>query len=398
MNKKIGILTFHYAHNYGAVLQAYALKTKLGRMGYEAEVLNYQNKYIARLYRRGIHIDYWRRDILPNRWGRLAKLAGEQRYGKKEWLRQWQAFEQFIHTKLMDDSGAKTTSSPTLSLAQVAGSDCDTYILGSDQIWARELTHGLDPVYFGQFAPQKRRISYAASVPNGDIPEGEKPFFREYLCKLSHISVREEHLAEELRELLGRDVTTVIDPTLLLERQDYEELLRETPLESKPYVFAYYVVENPTLTQMARVAARKLGCKLVELHYQRTPDRDRELTDTRELLDVEYVYDAGPQEFLTYIRDAQMVMTNSFHGTVFSILFGRKFYSVYEENGRIENLLDFLQLGERHLAGEEDFRPEQDIDYGNTGKLLQEYRRKSEEFLDIALREKVYTRDVFGRD
>lgn len=379
MNKKVGILTFHYAHNYGAVLQAYALKTKLTRMGYDAEVLNYQNKYIARLYRKGTHIDYWKRDILPNRWGRLAKLAREQRYGKKEWLRQWQAFEQFIHTKLMDDL------SP-LSLAQVAECDCDTYILGSDQIWARELTHGLDPVYFGQFAPQKRKISYAASVPNGDIPEGEKPLFKEYLSKLSHVSVREESLAEELRGLLHTEVSTVVDPTLLLEREDYEDLLYGQPLETEAYLFAYYVVENPILTKLARIAAKQMGCKLVELHYQRTKERDAELEQTGEQLDVEYVYDAGPQEFLTYIRDAQMVMTNSFHGTVFSILFGKKFYSVYEKNGRIENLLDFLELGERHITAEEDFHPEQEIDYANSGKLLQEYRRKSEEFLEKALR------------
>lgn len=386
MSKKIGILTFHYAHNYGAVLQAYALKTKLKRMGYEAEVLNYQNKYIARLYRTGTHIDYWKRDILPNRWGRLVKLAREQRYGKKEWIRQWQAFEQFIHTKLMDDSGAKVADSTALSLVQVAECDCDTYILGSDQIWARELTHGLDPVYFGQFAPQKRKISYAASVPNGDIPEGEKPLFKEYLSKLSHVSVREESLAEELRGLLHTEVSTVVDPTLLLEREDYEDLLYGQPLETEPYLFAYYVVENPILTRLARIAAKKMGCKLVELHYQRTKERDAELERTREQLDVEYVYDAGPQEFLTYIRDAQMVMTNSFHGTVFSILFGKKFYSVYEKNGRIENLLDFLKLGERHITAEEDFHPGQEIDYANSGKLLQEYRRKSEEFLEMALR------------
>lgn len=69
--KKIGILTFHNAHNYGAVLQAYALKTKLNRMGYKAKILNYQNPYIARLYRKGIHIDFWKRDILPSRWGKV---------------------------------------------------------------------------------------------------------------------------------------------------------------------------------------------------------------------------------------------------------------------------------------------------------------------------------------
>ena len=75
--KKIGILTFHNAHNYGAVLQAYALKTKLNRMGYKAKILNYQNPYIARLYRKGIHIDFWKRDILPSRWGKVFHEVGD---------------------------------------------------------------------------------------------------------------------------------------------------------------------------------------------------------------------------------------------------------------------------------------------------------------------------------
>ena len=86
--KKIGILTFHNAHNYGAVLQAYALKTKLNRMGYKAKILNYQNPYIARLYRKGIHIDFWKRDILPSRWGKVFHEEGENLYGLKEWKNQ----------------------------------------------------------------------------------------------------------------------------------------------------------------------------------------------------------------------------------------------------------------------------------------------------------------------
>ena len=145
--KKIGILTFHNAHNYGAVLQAYALKTKLNRMGYKAKILNYQNPYIARLYRKGIHIDFWKRDILPSRWGKVFHEVGENLYGLREWKNQWTAFEKFIGEKLLDGQEKK------LTLDDLAKEQCDVYILGSDQIWARELTHGFDPAYFGQFAP-----------------------------------------------------------------------------------------------------------------------------------------------------------------------------------------------------------------------------------------------------
>jgi hypothetical protein len=380
VKKKIGILTFHYAHNYGAVLQAYALKTKLQQMGYDAQVMNYQNKYIARLYRRGIHIDFWKRDILPSRWGRIAKLIREQHYGRREWQKQWQAFEQFIREKLIGSQETKV-----LTLGELEQKGCDVYILGSDQIWARELTHGLDPAYFGQFAPDASKISYAASVPNGDIPEAEKPLFAAYLKKLSAVSVREERLAKELEELLGKKVTTVVDPTLLLKREDYDTLLQDKPIVAEPYLFVYYVVESPKLTALARKAAAMTGYRLVELHYHKTPEREKELRKTGEDVRTTYVYTAGPGEFLTYLRDAKMVMTNSFHGTVFSILFGKKFYSVYETNGRIGNLLHFLGLEERHITGEAQLDPDAELDYRDTEAKLNAYRQVSVDYLKKAL-------------
>ena len=243
--KKIGILTFHNAHNYGAVLQAYALKTKLNRMGYKAKILNYQNPYIARLYRKGIHVDFWKRDILPSRWGKVFHEVGENLYGLREWKNQWTAFEKFIGEKLLDGQEKK------LTLDDLAKEQCDVYILGSDQIWARELTHGFDPAYFGQFAPGCKKISYAASVPNGSIPEAEQAYFEQALKSLAHISVREEKLARVVEKLTGKEVTTVVDPTLLLERADYEDLLYEEPLVAEKYILAYFVVEDELLGKCA---------------------------------------------------------------------------------------------------------------------------------------------------
>jgi hypothetical protein len=144
-------------------------------------------------------------------------------------------------------------------------------------------------------------------------------------------------------------------------------------------------VENPVLTEIAREAARRTGLKLVELHYMRTQEREQECKETRKSLDAQYVYDAGPREFLTYIRDAQLVLTNSFHGTVFSILFEKKFYSVYETNGRIENLLGFLGLSDRHITGKEQLKPEEAIAYADAAERLEAYRHVSESFLTEAL-------------
>jgi hypothetical protein len=351
------------------VLQAYALKTKLKNMGYDAVVLNYRNPYIAKVYRKVLHIDFWKRDILPSRWGKVLKEVRDVFYGLPEWKRQWQVFETFITDRLLEGD------SRVLKSEDVEQSDCDLFILGSDQIWARELTHGMDPVYFGQFAPERVKISYAASVPDGTIPEAEKPYFKEYLKSISSISVREEKLAESLRTLTGRNVETVIDPTLLLERADYEPLLTKNPRKTEDYILAYYVVESEVLQRCAKAASRLLNCELLEIHYKKTPTIKGE----------NMILDAGPGEFLSCIRDAKLVMTNSFHGTVFSILFRKKFYSVYQQNGRIENLLEFLDLTDRHICREEEIRVEQEIDYTQSESRLAEYRRKSIGFLERAI-------------
>lgn len=364
--KKIGILTFHCAHNYGAVLQAYALKTKLNNMGYEAKVLNYRNHYIARLYRKIIHIDFWKRDILPSRWGKVLREIGEDFYGLREWQRQWSVFEKFITERLLDGQGK------VLTLDDLAKEQCDVYILGSDQIWARELTHGFDPAYFGQFAPECKKISYAASVPNGKIPEAEQAYFSQALKSLAHISVREEKLAQAVEKLTGKEVTTVVDPTLLLEKPDYEELLHEERLVQEEYIFAYFVVENEMLSKCAKRAAEVLGYRLIELHYKKTPKINGE----------NMIFDAGPGEFLTYIRDAELILTNSFHGTVFSILFQKEFYSVYKENGRISNLLDFLHLEKRHIEEDAIMNYEEKIDYTSVAERLNAYRGQSIAYLE----------------
>ena len=307
--KKLGILTFHNAHNYGATLQAYALRKKLRNMGYEAEIVNYCNKSISKSYPRILRPYFWKRDILPQNWGKVIREIRKCIYAQDAWKRQWAAFTDFRNEVLLEGKKAQ------VSISELEKSEFDAFLLGSDQIWASELTRGLDSVYFGEFAEGKRKISYAASVPNGSIPEREVGLFREKLKSIEVISVREEKLAEAVRELVDKPVTTVVDPTLLLEAKDYEELISSKVHADEKYVFAYFVVENETLLRCAQEAAKELGVKLIELHYFEMPNQKGR----------NVIADIGPKEFLYYIKNAEMVVTNSFHGTVFSIIFGKKF-------------------------------------------------------------------------
>ena len=253
-------------------------------------------------------------------------------------------------------------------------------LLGSDQIWSSFLTGTLDPVYFGKFKTKERIISYAASLANGSIPVEEEDKFLELTKNIDILSVREEKLANNLKRITGRDVVTTIDPTLLLEAKDYEQMLPAKPVREvpkKPYIFAYYVVEEQAVSDCAKALAKACDLPLYELHYYHMP----ECSESNQYADL------GPGEFLDYIKHAEYVVTNSFHGTVFSVLYERKFFSVYKKNGRVDNLLGFLGISERHVEVPEQIDAESMIDYEQVLDKLAVYRRESIEFLKNSLAE-----------
>ena len=191
---KIGILTFHNAHNYGAVMQAYALRTKLREMGQDAVILNYRNQTIENSY-------------LPWR---------ECRYEQADWSVQWDKFNAFIEGVLLE---GHTSEIKFENLKRLA---IDCFICGSDQIWNSWLTGGLDGAYFLDFETNAKKISYAASKYTFEITDTEKKYFSDSLADFSAVSVREAGLAESLLKNCQINARTVLDPVLLLDANDYK--------------------------------------------------------------------------------------------------------------------------------------------------------------------------------
>ena len=369
---KVGILTFHNAHNYGAALQAYALKMCIQKMGHDVTIVNYRNPKIEEQYPKQLRPKFTKKILNPKNWKQFVYDTIRGIYGQKAWSRQWTAFDQFITEKLLDNDNR------LISINDFERLHKDIYILGSDQIWSSFLTGTLDPVYFGKFKKKEKVISYAASLANGKIAENEEKTFVDWVKNIDTISVREEKLADQLRKLTGREIVTVVDPTLLLKADDYEKISRterklpdgKLPTEEK-YVFAYFVVEEKAVEECAKKVAGKLGLQLIELHYYHMP----------EIGAANQFADFGPGDFLTYIKNAEIVITNSFHGTVFSIIYGRPFYSVYKKNGRVDNLLEFLQIPEKHVSSADEIDEITEIHYEDVHKRLAEYRESSLQFL-----------------
>lgn len=369
---KVGILTFHNAHNYGAVLQAFALKKKIAELGHDTEIINYQNKELKQKYAYKLSIHYNVRDFLSVQ--RIKKKAREKKMLpciQDTWERQWNRFERFIDDVLLNHKKIE------YRLKELEGEDWDCLVVGSDQVWTGWITGGLDPVYLLDFSTKAKKISYAASLFKGEFRKAEERTFKRCLSKFNHISVRETKLEESIKRQLGLKAVTVLDPTLLLNREDYLPLVSETALMQEKYVFAYFVSESTALLNSARKAAQYLGLELIELHYYK-----------HDLENENYIADAGPNEFLWYIQNAEYVITDSFHGTIFSIIFQKNFYSIYDKDARKDSLLEALDLKNRHKRIIDRGDMENNVDYSNVEKKLIHYRKSSIEFLEKAIGKK----------
>lgn len=363
---KIVILTFHNAHNYGANLQAYALREYLKSIGHDVKILNYRNKAIEANYIGDIPYKYGLRDLRHVR--RIPKLilsTIHTKQSRKYWYRRCKNFNQFIDSVILENDTKVYTKE------EVFDYNCDVYIAGSDQIWNIWLTGGADPVYFLDFDTDAKKVYYAASNGCSEIPIQALEQFQRSMKSADSISVRESSLGKDIEKTCDVKTESVIDPTLLLDEQQYKDLM--VPVNIKEdYLMAYFITEDAKVHEMAAFLARVLNLKLVEFHNYYDSNRK----------DCVQCTDKAPGEFLSYIKNAKFVVTNSFHGTVFSILFGKKFYSIYKEDSRKSDLLNSLGLSSRHIYEYNDIDLDAEIDYSNVYNKLSELRTVSKKFLE----------------
>jgi hypothetical protein len=267
----------------------------------------------------------------------------------------------------------------------------DAYICGSDQIWnpfiCKEPDQARnDPAYFLTFASEIKRISYAPSIALPSIPEKFREEMTEMLQGIPYLSSREKQGAELIKELTGRDAKVVVDPTLLLNSDQWNQIATEPQIKS-PYILCYFLGDGQEYRNFAEQLNKKTGYRLIVI--------SQKLHDL-ETLDPINCSDAGPAEFLGLVKNASCVCTDSYHGTIFSINFKRPFY-VFERPGsfgtqssatRIYSILDLLGLTSRLMKSDMPI-PETplQIDYSEAEILLQKERAQSLHYLEDALKE-----------
>lgn len=362
---KIGILTFHRTTNYGAALQAYALQQTLIGQGHDAEIIDYNCKTIYSYYDYRV---FYGAQSAKTRVGKLLRYP----YNKATCAR-FAAFRQ-AYMRLSPEC----TEHDTLRAVEQR---YDAVVSGSDQVWNPNAIFGDFDAYLLGTA-QCRRIAYAASA--GSVSTWE-PYLKAYwrlLHRFDAISVREEEMLAPTERLAQKDVSLVLDPTLLLKREDWSRVeSRELPDDrlKNGYILVYFLGKDPAIVQAARDAQEATGLPLVTLG-RRIGARDEVHPVT------------GPEEFLTLFRHASCVLTSSFHGTAFAVQYGRPFlvFGNGAYNGRMQTLLSALNLQERMMHGKDHTVMDAlnaPIDWSRSGERLQEARERSLAFLCHALEE-----------
>lgn len=318
---KIGILTYHRAYNYGALLQAFALNMVLRKEGHEVYFIDYWPEYHKKMY------------ALFS----FSKLKGKTFKSKIFYI--WNSFVHFFARKKLYDRIQKNVESLILPYTS-SDATYDVIVYGSDQIWRKQpILNEYNPVYFGKnvfFA--KKHVAYAASM--GKLPQNERD--RRTICSLvknfDEISVREADLHELLKEL-GVGSKLVLDPTLLLSVDDWNALVPASNGFDSDYVLFFEIVRNSfNLEQVKSFASSKrMNMKIL---YNDIRKIDSEIPTTN----------ADVFGFLDCVKNAKFVFTSSFHALVFSILFHKQFFACFRSNeGRAKTLLCSLGLENRLL-------------------------------------------------
>ena len=365
---RIGILTFHRSHNFGAILQAYALYTKLQQEGFDVSIIDYWPDY--RKESTSSFPSYFWSLSFPHKIRALVKYILTSR---SSGIRKRRIMN-FICTSF------KLEREPRF----INGSDIpnlyDVCIYGSDQIWKKfklRAFQGIDKTYFGEFQNKIiYKISYAASMGVLDLSNDESNSLSNLIENINSISVREITLKDYLRTF-NLEVKLACDPTFLLNKSDWLNLFSSVKKPGFQYVL-YYNIQSSELGKIAsRQIARHFELELIEIPQP----------PIQNILKSSNPGEAGPIEFLNYIYNAEFVISSSFHGVAFSIIFEKQFYALGMVNNsdRVLTALSELKITDRYINKIEEICLNKSIDYTTVNNLLSNYKKESFDFLSESL-------------
>ena len=352
--KKVGIITLYGNSNYGNKLQNYALQEVIKKLGFEVETIAYKfegNTILNRIKTKIIK-------FIKN----LCNLKN-----CKTIINRNKNFTEF--NKMI-------TYTKELKYNKIDNYDLnyDFIVVGSDQIWG-PMAVNIPKIAFAEFSEKEKNISYAASFGVNEIKLEDKALYNKGLKNFKFISVREDRGKDIIRELLNIETKVLIDPTMLLTSKEWKDIVKNPTVGIKEDYILICFLGEMSKEQRIQIEnyAKKKKCRIIELNNVNKKE----------------FYEAGPKQFLYYVANANIIFTDSFHVTVFSIIFQKEFWVFYRKgnvnmNSRIETLLNKFNLKDR--ITENNINKEKKIDYTNINNIIKKERQKSYDFLNKALK------------
>lgn len=393
--KKIGIVSCYFQHNYGSMLQALATQMALDKLNYENETVdisgfNHEIKKAKLLYFAKASLTS---DILLSKLG-MAKNVLIKKFSKNEYA----AMSRIRAEKFDDFSKKWFRKSPKYTSKKELGDSCkenySSVLVGSDQLW---LPGNIAADYYTlNFVPETvNTIAYATSFGQSSLPKDSARKAALFLKKIRHIGVREESGQKLVKELAGRDVPVVCDPTLLFTGEEWLSIQKDEPIVEDKYILCYFLGNNPPHREFAKRLRQATGCKIVALtHLDEFVKSDEGYAD-------ETPYNVDPADFLNLIRNATYVCTDSFHCSVFSMLYKKVFFTFRRyarktkssTNSRLDTLFRLAGVSGRILEGTEDIQKclSMEIDYDSVHRNFAKIREESYQYLQNALEDKEST-------
>ena len=385
--KKIGIITFYYkSKNYGGNLQAYALAQVLIERGYDAEQISFPRIFTINKAKKRRQI--FRKDFFKVCFRKFFDIVNRffaSQENKKHHIeeRREKAFLTFNQKVIPHSEQVYNKETIAQSIEKY-----DVFITGSDQVWN---FLGDTPSYLLDFVPSNKiKLSYAASIAKDSLTEEQKNMLRDSLKDYKAVSVREKSATQLLEGLSPVDVQVVLDPTLLLTSEDWDKVCADRVIHEK-YLLCYFLGNNKRERKLAKRFAREKGLRLVAIpHTAGIKLMDRKFGDER-------LYDVSPEQFLSLIKHAEYVFTDSFHAVVFSNIYQKQYFvfnrsKAGEMSSRIVDITELFHQEERFCAGKERENMQyitslSDIDYTKNNEDFEKIKRYSIEFLEKNLKD-----------
>lgn len=387
MDKKVGIVSCYFKHNYGSMLQAYATQKVLDNMEIPNETINIdENIDFANGKKKYYMSQITNIPFIKSKLG-MVKLKLDKKINKNLGNN-----IQIRDNKYKEFEKNFKLTKPYKTYKELSA-QCANYsdvIVGSDQLWLP--VNVVADYYTLNWVPDNvNKVSYATSFGVSTVPDKYKNDYKKFLNRINCLSTREEAGIKLVEQLSDNKATLVCDPTLLLNKKEWMDIQKEEPIIKEKYILCYFLGKNIEHRKFAERLKEKTGCKIVSLNHA-----DEYVKYSDKFCDYA-PYDIGPAEWINLIRNAEYVCTDSFHGTVFSLINNTKFFtferysnknSKVSTNSRIYSLLGIVDLKERILSGTEDVDDviKMQINFDNVNEKIDKFRECSKIFLKNSIK------------